>query len=224
MAERTKKRKPLAKRRNNLKRLLPTIVASAVGVMILGSLVWLLQAYWPEISSLASGSNDPASSSTKVSLFAGFNSDYASPEAVFEANKRAIVGNQHKAYVECFTAPVQEQLLKGQVMVAAMRAKDPSQRQALNDLIKKYGGEENLSAVRDKGGLFHEARQFCDSIRGPIPGEDQMRAAAATCRLENLRIDGDRAEGESVGVLKGEEQRVQRSFARTNGEWKISNQ
>ena len=110
-------------------------------------------------------------------------------------------------------------LLQGQVLVAKMRAKSPTQRSELDALINKYGGAAGLESVRDKGSLFRDARLFCDSIRGPIAGEDQMRAGAAALRLQNVHIDGDNAVGT---VFYNGTEHSQRKFARVAGEWKIA--
>lgn len=236
-----RRKKQTKQRRGQWRQFLPIVSVASVAALLIGGVAWLAQEYWPQIASQADMSKQQSphpqsgrilvavakndgmqNAAPQVDTTPKMSSDYSSPEAVYAANIRAIGASDHKAHLDCLTQESQTTALEKQVWVAQMRAKNTSQRAALDELLQRHGATGDLATVKDKSGLFRDARLFCDSIRGQIPGEKELLARVSQGRIENVQIEGDTATGVSVIGSGGNEERSQIRFVRVDGQWKIS--
>lgn len=176
---------------------------------------------------------------------------YDSPQAVWDAAKKAEKDKDGETFIKCFDADTQNILAAGMVFTGMFATsmskfdkKAAEKMKPVQDVMNKHGLTEDFlkKAQKDKpkGNTPEDLMKAMLKLTEPIKDKaaffvemtKAMDAASdkkkqkddhmiADAELKDVKIDGDKAKGKMVGKKGGEEKEQPIEFVKESGGWKI---
>lgn len=162
-------------------------------------------------------------------LLAGCGGSNSSPEAVFEAAKKAVESKDWKGFYQCCDPEKAPEMIMGGLMMAGFSVmQDKEGEKELNEISRRHGFDpenkgamakgnpkEVLKSVKDPAGFFHDLMTF--SSRKSKKGEEPKMDV--TGQLTDVKIQGESATG-TLTTKDGK--KTPTRFVRRDGSWYIS--
>jgi hypothetical protein len=171
---------------------------------------------------------------------------YSSPQAVWEAQKKAMEDRDWKTLYHTVTAETSDQMVGGIALVVQMMGAMDTEMAAIRD---KHGLASNApatptspadfasfvtqmeqqaksaaSSISDKEGFFVEVMDFLikkgESMQQKL-GNESMMMKNIPQELKDVVIEGDRARGKQTVSVMGRTLEVPVEFRKVNGGWRI---
>ena len=162
-------------------------------------------------------------------LLAGCGGSNSSPEAVFNAAKKAAETKDWKAFYGCCDPENAKQLLAGMAMAAGFSvAQDKEGEKELKEIFRRHGldpgkqasmkgdSKSDLASVKDPAACFQDLMTFCEK---KAKGSDANTMMHLQGDLADVKIDGDKATG-TLTTKGGQKGPI--AFVRLNGSWYLS--
>jgi DNA-directed RNA polymerase subunit RPC12/RpoP len=182
-------------------------------------------------------------------MFFPFSARYSTPEAVWDAQKKATASKDWKTLYNTFTPESQEQLVGGVALIAQLLA---TRDEGMTALMKKHGVESATSALNPSspggfaqvlGQMQEQMKKASNSIKNKQAffvdvmeyfadkGEEfqnQMGGQKAamipeSLALKDVVIEGDAARGTQTINLMGRSMEMPVAFRKIDGSWLIHN-